>query len=113
MRLFLLDVLLEHDGDLGNFGAWRQDQDRLLFATRVQCQIAREGQSLDDRLDLTAIAGGVALNAAVHVAAGLAPDTGDGSAWAPFIKDAGGQVEIVAVAGAAQPQLKLASQRGL
>src|SRR5580704_4915267 len=93
--------LFERDADLGEFGARRQDHDRLPVAARRHGQIRVEYQALDDGLDLATIAFGTTLNRAVDIASRLAPISRDGSA---VVYDVGGKVEIEGVAGASQSQ---------
>jgi hypothetical protein len=55
-------TLCEGDADLGHFGAWGEDQDRLPVAACRQRQNRSKYQALDDSLDLAAIVFGTTLN---------------------------------------------------
>ena len=106
----LVLFLFEADGNLGDFRSRRQDRHRLVVAPRGQGDVGCDSGRLSDGLDLTAFASRAAGNATRDVSARLLPRAGDLTA---LIGNICGQVEIIAVAGASQPQRKIPRTSGL
>jgi hypothetical protein len=75
----------------------------LLVAACGQRQIGGECRALGHSLDLATIAAGASLKAAIRVAGRLAPYPRDRSA---IVDDGGGEVKIVAIASAPEPQMQ-------
>src|SRR5262249_51517637 len=89
------------DVQSAQIGVLRAHYNALLATANLEAEFCREGFAVDQDAEFAVAA--TALERAVHVARGLAPDAADAAAAAP---DVGRQLELVAVAGAAQALLQ-------